>query len=46
MMIEDIARNANARKQTDVMLLDFSKAFDKVNYSILLWRLHKYGIRG
>ena len=46
MMIEDIARNANARKQTDVMLLDFSKAFDKVNHSRLLWRLHKYGIRG
>ena len=29
MMIEDLARNANARKQTDVILLDFSKAFDK-----------------
>ena len=28
MMIEDLARNASAGKQTDVILLDFSKAFD------------------
>ena len=46
MMIEDLARNANARKQTDVILLDFSKAFDKVKHSKLLWKLHNYGIRG
>ena len=33
-------------KQTDIILLGFSKAVDKVNYSKLLWKLHQYGIRG
>ena len=33
MLIEDLARNAS--KQTDLILLDFSKAFDKVNHANL-----------
>ena len=33
-------------KQTDLILLDFSKAFDKVAHDKLLLKLHHYGIRG
>ena len=33
-------------KQTDLILLDFSKVFDNVIHSKLIWKLHQYGIRG
>lgn len=36
---------STAKKQTDVILLDFSKAFDKVPHNRLLLKLHHYGIR-
>ena len=45
-LIEDLMRNALADSQTDLVLLDFSKAFDKVSHQKLLLKLHNYGIRG
>ena len=46
MVIEEIHRNLKEGKQTDIILLDFSKAFDKVNHEKLILKLHNYGIRG
>ena len=45
-LIEDLMRNCSAGSQTDLVLLDFSKAFDKVSHHKLLPKLHRYGIRG
>ena len=45
-LIEDLMRNSIAGNQTDLVLLDFSKAFDKVSLQKLLLKLHRYGIRG
>ena len=46
MLIEDLAGSASVGKQTDIILLDFSKVFDKLNHSKLLWKLPQYCIRG
>ena len=45
MLIEEIHRNLKEGKQTDIILLDFSKAFDKVNHAKVILKLHNYGIR-
>ena len=34
------------QKQTDVFIMDFAKAFDKVPHRRLLYKLDYYGIRG
>merc|ERR1712115_104779 len=44
--VDDLARNAEKGKQTDVAILDFSKAFDTVPHRKLLHKLSCYGIKG
>ena len=44
--VHDWATTIEHRGQTDVVLLDFSKAFDKVSHRHLSAKLHYYGIRG
>ena len=44
--LQDLAKTVDDKGQTDVVLLDFSKAFDKVPYKRLLHKLDHYGVRG
>jgi len=44
--IDDLSRSLDNSEQVDAILLDFSKAFDKVPYLHLLYKLDYYGIRG
>ena len=39
-------QNFESKTQTDVVVLDFSKAFDVVPHQRLLHKLDHYGIRG
>ena len=44
--VNDFAETLNNGEQSDVIFLDFSKAFDKVSHHHLFHKLYHYGIRG
>ena len=46
MLVDDLFISVYKKKPTDLILLDFSKAFDKVSHEKLALKLHDYGIRG
>ena len=41
-----MTRNVDDSKQTDDLIVDFSKTFDKVNHNLLIHQVKHYGIRG
>ena len=45
-LLYDLAHNVDQRMQTDLISLDFAKAFDTVPHNRLLYKLDWYGIRG
>jgi hypothetical protein len=46
--IDDVTKNIDNvnGQQTDCLIMDFSKAFDKVSHSLLVHKLQHYGIQG
>ena len=44
--VEELNDNVAKGKQSDVVILDFAKAFDKINYSLLIHKLKHYGVTG
>ena len=43
---EELVQNYEDKIQTDLIVLDFSKAFDVVPHQCLLHKLDHYGLRG
>ena len=44
--VQELHTNTAQGKQVDAIVMDFSKAFDKVAHNRLLYKLGKYGIEG
>ena len=42
--VEDISDTLNESGQTDIIVMDFSKAFDMVDHKRLLLKLHRFGM--
>ena len=45
-VLHEIGKSLDQRIQTDILYLDFSKAFDKVDHRLLLKKLSNFGICG
>ena len=45
-LVHELAEATDRGRQTDMIILDFSKAFDRVPHLRLLAKIHHYGIRG
>ena len=45
-LINDLSSSLDRGDQSDMVILDFSKAFDRVLHKRFLWKLLHYGIRG
>ena len=44
--IEEAISSLDEGKETDVIIMDFAKAFDRVNHSLLVHKLEFFGIQG
>jgi hypothetical protein len=44
--VDDISKNIQEGRQTDILIMGFAKAFDKVNRSLLIHKLRYYGTDG